>query len=194
MKRKILATFGHGGENPSSYSKFPIHECLVAKTLFEIGIGYVIFTRKSSDGCIALSAFIVDVYCLGVKNALFKVSTESEYENSIKPQLMRSSEEMQFENVHPTYARKLIEGSVSYAKDLGFSPHRDYNYAKGIFGKIDSCMCPEKIVYGKDDKPFYIRGPNESVDQAKQIVGKLSRKLGEENFDYTIMLDEGLAE
>ncbi len=30
--------------------------------------------------------------------------------------------------------------------------------------------------YGKDGKPFYIKGPNESVNQAKRIVDTLSKR------------------
>jgi len=180
--------------SPSHYASFPIHECFAPNTLFELGIGYVIVTRRTPDGLIATSAFVVDVHCLGVKNALFKVSSEFEYENTLKPQLMRSSEEALFENIHQNCARKLIEGAVLYAKGLEFSPHRDYKDAQKIFGDIDANSCPVKYTYGKDGKPFYVRGPNESVSQAKRIVDKLNKKCGEGNFDYIIMLDEGVVE
>jgi len=178
----------------SSYAGFPIHECFVPNTLFEIGIGYVIVTRKTPTGLIAISAFVVDVYCLGVKNALFKVSNEFEYENTIKPQLMGSNEETEFENIHQNCARKLVEGAVLYAEELGFPPHRDYKQAQKLFGDIDVNSCPVKYTYGKDGKPLYIRGPNESTSQAKQIVDKLSRKCGEGNFDYLLMPDDGINE
>ena len=197
-KRKLTKPpLNIGGQrrlSPSNYASFPIHECFVPNTLFELGIGYVIVARRVPDGLIAVSAFVVDVHCLGVKNALFKVSSEFEYENTVKPQLMRSSEEALFENIHQNCARKLIEGAVLYAKDLGFPPHRDYNDAQKIFGDIDINSCPIKYTYGKDGKPFYVRGPNESVSQAKRIVDKLSKKCGEGNFDYIIMLDEGIVE
>ena len=151
-------------------------------------------TRRTSDGLIAISAFVVDVYCLGVKNALFKVSSEFEYENTVKPQLMGASEEALFENIHQNCARKLVEGAVLYAKELGFQAHRDYKDAQKIFGDIDINSCPVKYTYGKDGKPYYIRGPNESVSQAKRIVDKLSKKCGEGNFDYLIMQDESMIE
>ena len=197
-KRKLAKRLLGAGflmrDNASSYSGFPIHECFIPNTLFETGIGYVIVTRRTPDGIIATSAFIVDVYCLGVKNALFNVSSELEYENTIKPRLMRSNEEQQFENVHPACARKLVEGAILYAKELGFSPHSDYKYAKGVFGDIDINSCPVKYKYGKDDKPFYIRGPNESTGQAKQIINQLNKRCGEGNYDYLVMLDDDMVE
>jgi len=45
-------------------------------------------------------------------------------------------------------------------------------------------------MYGSDGKPFYIRGPKESVSQAKRIVDQLQRKCGEGNFEYLIAVDE----
>jgi len=178
----------------SNYARFPIHECFVPNTLFETGIGYVIFTRRTPDGFIAISSFVLDVYCLGVKNALFKVSSEFEYENRIKPQLMSSNEDAVFEKVHQSCAKKLVEGAVLYANKLGFSPHYDYKEAQKIFGAIDVDSCPVKYTYGQDGKPFYIRGPNESVSQAKRIVDTLNKKCGEEGFDYMMMLNEGMVE
>jgi len=194
LSKKSLGKEFQFKNSASDYARYPIHECFVPSDLFETGLGYVIVTRRTPDRTIAISAFVVDVYCLGVKNALFKISDESEYEQSIKPGLMRSNEGKQFENIHSTCARKLIEGAVSYAKELGFSPHRDYKDAKGIFGEIDIESCPVKYTYGKDDEPFYIRGPNESINQVKKIVNQLSKKCGEGNFHYLAMLDEDIVE
>jgi len=70
-----------------SYSHYPVHECLVPEGLFETGLGTVIWTRRTPHGSIAISAFIVDVFCLGVKNALFNVSSEQDYESIVKPRL-----------------------------------------------------------------------------------------------------------
>jgi hypothetical protein len=194
LNKKVSSKGAQLRNKASNYSEFPIHECLVPNSLFETGIGYVVVTRKTTNGNIAISVFVVDVYCLGVKNALFKVSSESEYEHTVKPRLKESSGDDQFENIHPTCAKKLVEGAVLYAQELGFSPHRDYKDGQGIFGNIDTNSCPLKYTYGKDGKPFYIRGPNESTVQAKKIVTQLGKKCGEGNFDYLVMLEDGMLE
>ena len=75
-------------------------------------------------------------------------------------------------------------------KELGFYPHRDYKDAKGIFGDIDSNACPIMYTYGNEGKPFYIKGPNESIVQAERIVDKLNKRCGEGNYDYLMKLDE----
>ena len=167
-----------------------MYECLIPEELFEIGLGNVIVARKAPQGRIALSAFVVDVFCLGVKNTFFNVSNEDDYENDIKVRLIESHAGRDFDNIHPSCARKLIEGAVAYAEDLGFRPHSDYRNAKGIFGDIDPDVCPEKYIYGKDGKPFYIRGPNESPSNAKRIIQQLHKKCGEDGYHYMLEMDE----
>jgi len=67
--------------------------------------------------------------------------------------------------------KKLIEGAILYAKEWGFSPHRDYQVIKGIFNDVDSTTCPVKYEYGKESKPFYIRGQRDNISQNMIRVG-----------------------
>jgi hypothetical protein len=187
---KLVHTSLFSERKALSYAKFPIHECLVPESLFETGIGTVIWARRTPQGTIAISAFIVDVFCLGVKNALFNVVSAQEYESTIKPRLAGTHEGQTFQNVHPACARKLIEGAIGYAQELGFSPHRDYRHAKDMFGDVDADACPTGFTYGHDGKPFYIRGPNESIAQSRRIVDQLQRICGKGNFDYLVVLDD----
>lgn len=174
----------------TTYADFQIHECLMPNNLFESGIGTIIVARRSPDGGIALGAFIVDVFCLGVKNALFKVTSEYEYENTVKPLLMEDHGNTQFETILPSCAKSLVEGAVEYAKNLGFSSHPDYKDAKQILGDIDSSACPVKYSYGQDGKPFYMRGPHEPIHEAEQIIAKLTKACGEDGFEYVVMINE----
>lgn len=176
----------------SAYATSPIHECLIPEDLFETGLGNVTFARKAPSGGIALSAFVVDVFCLGVKNALFKVSNINDYEENFKLGLFESHAGRDFFVIDPMCARKLIEGAVAYAEALGFGPHSDYQNAKALFGDIDTRESPDVYVYGKDGKPFYIRGPNESPAMAKSIVSQLHERCGEDGYQYMVGLDEKL--
>jgi len=175
-----------------SYAKYPVYECLVSSGIFETGLGTIIVTRRAPSGEIAVSAFVVDVFCLGVKNAFFKLTSEQDYHGTLKLRLSESLEEQQFENIHPSCVRKLIEGAVDYAGALGFAYHPDYKNARELFGDIDAGACPVKYDFGQDGKPLYIQGPNESISQAKKIVDKLEWRCGEGNFHYLLALDAGI--
>ncbi|MDQ6992184.1 MAG: hypothetical protein Q9M31_01810 [Mariprofundus sp.] len=176
----------------SSYAELPIHECLVPDALFDQGIGHVIISRRKADGNLVLCMFLADIYCLGVKDAFFRTSSEYEYEHTIKAQIIEIFGPVK--NVLPSCVRALIEGAVLYAHELGFSPHPDYKNAKGIFGNIDAASSPVSYTYGDNGKPFYIRGPSESPAQAKRIVAQLERKCGTGNYEYIVMTGDDIVD
>ncbi|AUB84440.1 hypothetical protein [Candidatus Thiodictyon syntrophicum] len=197
-KRKLVAkgtaTSLAAGRKALQYSKFAMFECLVPEQLFETGLGTIIWVRRMPDGMMAITAFVVDVFCLGVKDALFNVANERTYENMIRPGLTEVPDGQSFRTVEPACARKLIQGAVAYAEGLGFAPHRDYENAKGIFGAVDSLACTEEFTYGRAGRPCYMRGPNESDSRVRQILAQLQTKCGEGGFDYLVGPADGTLE
>jgi hypothetical protein len=159
----------------------PVYQCLVPTELFEAGIGGVIVSRRMANGAIAASVFLVDVFCLGVKDAFFRVLSRGEFES-----FLEQGEEL--ENVDPACARKLVEESVAYAQALGLSPHPDYQKAKKIFGDIDAQACPTSFTFGKDGKPFFVAGPHDTLTRSKHIVDTLASSCGPDGFHYMVGL------
>ena len=151
-----------GGEF-AEMANCPIHECLVPQGLFEEGIGNLVFSRRLPDGRIALGMFLLDVFCLGVKNAFGVTLSRTKYEERIHN--WRGPET--FEPMPPACLRKLVEGGVAYARELGFNPHPDYAVASQIFGDVDASACSTEFTYGQEGKPFYCSGPNETAAQAR---------------------------
>lgn len=165
-------------------ARFPIGDCLVPTGLFEEGIGHVVLTRLLPHGEIAVAGFLVDTYCLGVKNALYRVLSAAEYDYYRE----KIEANTPLERVHPSCLRKLVEGAVQYARDLGLAPHPDYARAAQLFGDIDAAACPVRYVYGKDGQPFYVNGPYESAAQSRKIIDTLTRRLGSDGFRYMTVL------
>ena len=161
----------------------PIHEALVPAKLFELGMGNLVFSRSLPDGRIALGAFLLDVFCLGVKNAFFAIVTRREYAERLRS--WSAAESLQ--PMPPACFRKLVEGGVAFAHELGFNPHVDYDEARQIFGDVQATACPTHFEYGHDGKPFYISGPHETAAQVRTILEQLERRLGPGNFDYLML-------
>ncbi len=164
----------------------PIHECLAPEELDQSGIGTVFVSRRMPDGDILMSSFLLDVYCLGVKDAFIRVASEMEYTGNLRI----AARNEHHKPIDPACARKLVEGAVAYAADLGFAPHPDYRSAKNIFGDIDPDECPTEFTYGKDGKPFYIAGPNENRAKRDKIIGTLERKFGMDGFEYILPVSD----
>lgn len=186
---KAAASMPAAGRKAVQYAALPIHDCLVTDGLFQSGIGSIIWSRRLADGRLAVAAFLVDVFCLGVKNALFKVMPEDAYREAFLGDLIAAHGDQAYLHISPACVRKLIEGAVAYADSLGFAAHRDYRDARGIFGAIAIGECPNTFQFGQNGKPFYVRGPNESLPQARKIVERLHRRCGEGGFEYLLMVD-----
>lgn len=160
----------------------PVEECLVRSDIFSDGIGTAIISRRMPNGSLGVGVYLLDVFCLGVKNTFFTVFTEGEYFDRIEA--ITGNEQM--EAIHPSCLRKLVDGCVEFASDLGFRPQADYKVSRQLLADFDASACPNIYTFGKDGKPFYISGPNETSHQARKIVDRLLHKCGEGNFDYIV--------
>jgi hypothetical protein len=153
---------------------WPIAAAWMPDNLWDAGIGQLILARRTPDGRIACGAFLADVYCLGVKNAFWKIMTESEYDELLR----RADQAGRLQKVAPEYLAKLVVDAVQYAHALGIPPHPDYGHARLLLAGIDPSLCTDTFEFGKDGKPFYVRGPHESLAKAKVIAERIQTAGG----------------
>ncbi len=162
----------------------PIHECWMGDQIFTSGMGTVIVSRAMPDGRLGAAFFLLDVYCLGIKNAYFLPMSRNEY-------LYRLEDIAQHETmtpIQPAYARKLTEDTEAYARDLGFSPHPDYQLAKRIMGDINATDCSTQFTFGKDGQPYFIAGPHDTPKRIDKILDTLTQRCGPNGFHYLLPL------
>jgi len=163
-----------------------ITECRIRKDIFSSGIGTAIIARKMPNGYIGAGVYLLDVWCLGIKNAYFTTLSEDDYQDRLRQ--IEVNEKL--DNIQPACLRKLIDECVGYSEKLGFKPHKDFKASKQLLMDIDTTACPNNYSFGRDGKPFYLAGPNESEQKSKQIVNTLLRNCGEGNFDYLVGLGD----
>ncbi|HEV7223725.1 MAG TPA: hypothetical protein VGN42_13540 [Pirellulales bacterium] len=175
---KLLAhRFARAGEGPVIDSFLP-------SLLWEQGIGNVVLARDVGGGDVAFASFLLDIYCLGVKDVFFEIVSREEYLR-IREQMVRK---IDIEKRSPESIRKLVEEGVEYARSLGFEPHGDYDRAKTVFGDLDASLCREKFTFGREGKPFFISGPHDSPAKCSKIVRTLAERCGVGAFDYLVRL------
>ena len=160
----------------------PLYECWERKGLFEpnAGIGTVVVARKTLGNQVLMAAFLVDVFCLGIKDAHCMLLNESEY----RFRLQQIETHQNLSEIHPACAKKLVKGARIYAESLGFSAHRDYGFAERIFGDIQEKQCPRSFTFGRDGKPMYLAGPNDNPQFSKKVVNTLTTNLGKHGFHF----------
>jgi hypothetical protein len=101
---------------------WPIHEALISQSVHDIQQGTAILSRKSGES-IAVAVFLVDSGCMGIKSAFGGLRRADAYDDFLVK--FRTSEN--FIPAHPECLRKLVEGALDYAADLGFPPDPDYH-------------------------------------------------------------------
>ncbi len=153
--------------------------------LFDIGQGYVVLARHRSTDDIEAGVFLVDVYCLGIKDAFYTRVSNAEYEDMLEKM---ASEESRV-RLAPEDARKLIDDAIAYAKRLGFSPHRDYKKAARVLGGIKAADSDASFVFGHEGKPFYVQGKHDTPERAERIMRLLEARCGEDGFHYLLADD-----
>jgi len=159
-------------------AEFPVDKCFISQGWKERGLAQVLVARQLPDGTSLIASYLVDVFCLGIKNAFVA---------RLKPDEMRpflnscpdAMQEISYED-----ARSVIMGAVEFAMRFGLPPHESWVTSRAIvesdrpFGR--------KFDFGKDGKPFYIAGPH---DDTRRIMKQLAPLVKEGNAHYLCVDD-----
>ncbi len=172
-------------ERLAAAAPYPVLHCWGTRDLWTEGIGWVCLSRELPGLEVAFSVFLVDRYCLGVKNVIVDVMPRSDYERKVATKMRK---DFGSDDMTPATARKFVEGAVEYAHNLGLHPHPDYARAKLLFGTIDPNESPDTFEFGKDGKPFFVAGPHDTPDRCRLILKTLVDRCGPDGFDYLIPL------
>jgi hypothetical protein len=148
---------------------WPVVDSLVGSELWKQGIGYLAIARQESEGRLVFAQFLVDVFCLGVKNALWHSGSRKEFDDQIR----HLTKVQRMASIAPECLVKIVTEAVLYAQSFGFRPHPDYDHASKLFSGIDPAACHTEYTFGRDGKPLYIQGPNESSAQAAAITQRV---------------------
>ena len=134
--------------------------------------------RRGATVCV----YLLDVYCLGVKNAM---GPDTADDLELRPLIDRVFSGYQAPPVAAPIelARDLVFGAADYARRLGFAPHPDFERARAHLGPWTG---PSAITFGHSGKPTYISGP---YDDSEHIIRTLRRAVGPNGFSYTIGVD-----
>ena len=170
-------------ERLSAAVAFPVLHCWIGESIAETGIGWVVLSRAMPNGSVAAVNFLVDSYCLGVKDVHAEILPRSEYEDKYLRKMMLK---MPSRSAAPAKAHKLVEEAVAYAREIGFSPHPDYSKTMTLFGDINAADSDARFEFGQNGKPCFVNGPNDSPERCKQILAILNKTCGPGRFDYVI--------
>lgn len=161
---------------------WPVYECLVPQNWDSPGeLVQLVVTRRSDAGEFASAIILVDLGCLGVKNAYsLRFTDDNEYRAWLHTLPMYAA----ISRISLDLAAKIVRTSLDYAASLGFRPHRDYALAAPFLRDAHPEQANEDVPTGRDGKPFFINGP---YDNVRKITQQLERKVGAGNYDVVLL-------
>lgn len=162
---------------------YPIEGCWVQPDWNEGGLAVIVIARRQPDGNIVFGNYLVDYYCLGLKDTHYNADVPpGQFRRDYLPKTFRAGPPV---DISPALAHEIIYGGIEYSAQFGFRPHADFKRSRYILDPPDLHPRTGAVEFGRDGKPFYIEGPYDNTDA---ILRQLARTAGEGNFHYLMQI------
>ena len=160
---------------------YPIEGCWTQPDWEVNGMAVVVVARRQPNELLTFGSFVVDYYCLGVKDCFIRPDMPaSQFYKEVLPQLIPGGQPFE---ISSELAHELVWGSVDYATQFDFHPHRDFTLSQYVLDPPDQHPRSGTVTFGKDGEPFYITGPHDNVNA---ILDQLLRTAGPDNFHFLV--------
>ncbi len=161
---------------------YPIVGCWTAEGWDEHGLAVVIVARQQPNGNLVFGSYLVDYYCLGLKNTYCNADVPPHlFYQEYLPGMLSDAKPV---SISPSLAHEIIYGGIEYASQFGFRPHSDFRRSRHVLDPEELHPRTGTIEFGHEGKPLYVAGPD---DNAEAIMRQLARNAGEGNFDYVVL-------
>jgi len=121
------------------------------------GMVLVLVARARRGDRVTVCGYLVDTFCLGVKNTL---GSRRMHRRGL-PDFIR----LYFAGFPASplraplsLAQHVVHGAVAFAAALGFDPHPDFAQTRGFLGELRE---PCAIAFGQRGRPLYVVGPHD---------------------------------
>lgn len=155
----------------------PIGKCYINPNWEENGMAHIIVTRNRAGGNIVYASFLIDTFCLGVKDAEYAINlTPEDLEDTLKH--FRSTHDM--EEIEYVKVHNLIYGAIEFAEEGGINPVKEFTTASYALSEDTDDIPIIEYEYGKDGKHFLIIGED---GKERKYLKTLLDHLGDQ-IDY----------
>ncbi len=160
--------------------QFPIYECKISDDWqSDMGLVQIVIAREQPDGNIAFGVYLIDKFCLGLKNTFANANfSVADYEDDVLGHVEETTTLMP---CSPELAHQFVYQAIDYAAQYGFKPDKDYKWSKLVLTPRGELEESAKIEFGKDGKPFFVSGPYDNIEV---ILAKLEQNAGAGNYHY----------
>ncbi|MBR6284225.1 MAG: hypothetical protein IKR25_08040 [Muribaculaceae bacterium] len=159
-------------------------KCYIASNIEEYGEGMVIVSRVHAGGRVSFAAYLLDIYCLGVKDTYYHLREESEHFEAF---IDRLDDHIGMDECSYELAHNWVWGGVAWAEEAGIEPHDDFALTQYMLDDDETDDIPIiDLPFGRDGKHFLMANTQEEFIHYLPI---LQQHLGEGEFTITIPKD-----
>ena len=183
MVQKMKKQGGQQFLSPEQYLRqkarsLKIGKCYISDDIEECGEGTIFVTRLHTGGKVSMALYLVDIYCLGVKDSTYRLRMEEE----------EMQEYVSHGNIHKcSYeeAHNWIYGAIAFAEEGGIKPDKSFAMTQYMLEEDTDDIPLIEYAFGKDGKHFLIC---HSVQEANRYLPTLKKHLGN---DVDFVIDDG---
>ena len=162
----------------------PVGKCYIAPPDWqESGMAHVIVTRVRPSGNLVMASFLVDTFCLGVKDAGYH---ENMTPYDFEQYLDNYKNGMGLEEISYNEAHNIIYGAMAFAEEGGIKPSKEFDPAGYILEEDTDDIPLIEYDFGKNGKHFLIVNPER---KEMPYYHTLKKNLGDD-FEYVMPFGE----
>lgn len=138
------------------------------------GFALVVVARAARHGDVAVAGYLLDLWCLGVRDAFGpRVVQPEELEGLVKEAFRPIGAAGP---ISLDLAQALVQGSAAWAHTLGFEPAPPFTKAAALLGTDPP---PDGVTFGRDGVPVLRPAARDDVEK---ITALLRARVGEDGF------------
>jgi hypothetical protein len=182
-KRSIQEAFYASSPDPRLKVKaargYPIFDCLINADWKDRGLATILLARKQPNGKVTFGCYLVDIYCLGLKNTFCNIDfTPARYRTEV---VVECFQDQQPVSCPPALAHQIVYGAIDYAAQFGFRPEKDFDRSQYVLDARDEVPAPDDLEFGHNGKPLFVAGPHDDVER---IVAQLEQAVGKDGHHF----------
>ena len=146
-----------------------------------MGEGHIIVSRKHTGGRVSMAVYLVDIWCVGVKDTFYRLRLEDYEFKELIDTYRLGLRECSYDEAH-----NWIYGAIAFAEEAGIEPDKSFKITQYMLEEDDDNIPLIEYEYGKDGKHTLVA---HSRLEASRYMPLLEKNLGHGNYDYILNAD-----
>ena len=156
----------------------PIDSCWILEDWQDVGETTVLIARRHASGKYTIGLYLVDIFCLGLKDTFYKFNVSSQEYDDLLDQINIGGNYIQ---VSYNEAHNLIFGAIAFAEEAGIKPSPEFALTQYLLEEDTEDVPLIEYEFGKNGKHFLVTKNNLELNTYLPL---LEKNLPEGEYDF----------